>query len=50
MNPADELRAIEQDARRLEEDIALRRTLAAPDIVRIARALVRFFDRLNGIE
>ena len=43
----DALKPIEKDARQLEQDIALRRVLVSPDIERIVRALIRFFDSLK---
>ena len=41
------LKAVEKEARQLEQDIALRRVLVSPDIERIVRALIRFFDSLK---
>jgi hypothetical protein len=43
----DQLRAVEKEARELENDIAHHRVIVAPDIKRIVRALVRFFDAVK---
>jgi hypothetical protein len=42
-----DLRRIEQDVRRLEDDIARKRVIVSPDIERIVRALVKYFDSIQ---
>jgi hypothetical protein len=39
------LRAVEKEARQLLDDIERRRVIVSPDIARIVRALVRYFDQ-----